>query len=147
MATQPDVCGPDAPTVCVCLSSGSAEGAAAPWAPAVTVQPFGEEPSPSLDHSCEWCHLQDHSCPHPFSFPPESGCVPTLSDPFSAVSWPHLLFSMGPWLLEGGLRKWGLLIPVLPHPGVDLGRELIGWGRKDGWREKLSQGLGQALWL
>lgn len=30
IATQPDVCGPDAPTVCLCLSSGSAEGARAP---------------------------------------------------------------------------------------------------------------------
>lgn len=60
--------------------------------------------------------------PTPSPFPPSQGASPVPSDPFSVVSWPHLLFSMGPWLLEGGLRKWGLLIDPPPQQGLPTWR-------------------------
>lgn len=58
----------------------------------------------------------------------------------------HLTFPAGPWLLGGGLNQRGASGPLLPHPGVDLGRAYLsaregrkegGKRKKEGWREAL----------
>lgn len=68
----------------------------------------------------------------PMLLPLPQGSSPSPLSPLFCSQWPYLILPMYPWPLECGLSQWGLLTPVLPHPGLDLGQELTGEGRMVG---------------